>query len=279
MQYTNVQNLPEPLVRAVTKDTYDRGQRTDFSVTQLLGPPRIRILRKRHQAQLVEDVSDRIYSLLGQSVHTILERAELGDALAEVRIYAEIDGLTISGQLDRAVFFKSQGLLQDYKLCSVWALDSKPEWEQQLNLLSFLLRRNSYNVTKAQIVAIYRDWSKRRAQRDKDYPQHQARPIDYPMWSDERALAFLRERIAVHTEAEWTLPECTKEERWYRGEQWAVMKNGNKKATKLFDFEDGAKEFAAADPKFRVEHRPGEAVRCNDYCPVAEFCEQYKGAQ
>lgn len=289
MQFTNEQGLPEPLVRAVTNDPYNRGARTDFSVTQLLGPPRIRILRKRHSDQIVEDVADRIYALLGQSVHTILERAEIGDALAEVRLYMEIDGLTISGQLDRAVFFKSSGILQDYKLCSVWADEAKPEWGQQLNLLALLLRRNGYDVTQAQIVAIYRDWSKARARREPSYPQHQARPIDFELWPEGRVIAFLRERIALHTQAEWDLPECTDEDRWYRDEKWAIWKDDNKRATSLHDFKDLAEKEVerlvteaakkAKYPKFRIEHRPGVYTRCQDYCAVADFCEQWKATK
>jgi len=289
MNFTNDLGLPEPLVRAVTNDKYDRGQRTDFSVTQLLGPPRIRILRKRYGDRIVEDVADRIYSLLGQSVHTILERAEIGDALAEVRLYMEVDGLTISGQLDRAVFFKDSGILQDYKLCSVWAQDDKPEWIQQLNILRLLLKRNGYEVTKQQIVPIYRDWSKAKAKRERNYPQHQSRLIDIEFWSEERTLAFVRERIAAHTQAEWTLPECTKEDRWHRGEQWAVMKVGNKRAVSLHQFKDDAEKACIAEamkhskkakyPVLAVEHRPGADVRCADYCPVSEFCDQWQKAK
>ena len=38
---TNVLNLPEAIVRAVTRDTYSKGQ-AEFSVTELLLPPRVR---------------------------------------------------------------------------------------------------------------------------------------------------------------------------------------------------------------------------------------------
>lgn len=291
MQYTNETGLPDPLVRAVTNDQYDRGARTDFSVTQLLGPPRIRVLRKRHGAQLVEDVADHLYRLLGQSIHTILERAEIGDALTEERFYMEIDGLTISGQLDRAkVLFTSEGLLQDYKLCSVWADDKKPEWVQQLNLLKLLLSRNGHQVTRAQIIAIYRDWSKAKAKRNESgYPKHQARTIDVELWPESKTIAFLRERIAAHTQAEWSLPECTDEDRWYRGEEFAVMKIGNKKATSLHPFRDLAEKAIetlkaealakAKRPEFIIEQRPGVNVRCQDYCAVSDFCEQWKAIQ
>ena len=278
MLWTNQLGLPEPIARAVRNDSYDPGEKTDFSVTTLIGPPRIRVLRKRYRDELTEDVADRLYSLLGQSVHTILERAATEGALAEVRLYAKVDGLVISGQLDHAVFFKDQGLLQDYKLTSIWTDPKKPEWVQQINMLAWLLRANKYNVTKGQIVPIYRDWSKARARREKDYPQHQSKLVDIELWPDYEVLRFVRERIKLHVEAETEkLPECTSEERWYRGEKFAVMKKGNKRAVKLFDFRNEAEAFIA-DGRFALHYlevRPGENVRCQDFCQVAEKCSQW----
>jgi hypothetical protein len=276
MKFTNALGLPDPIARAVMNDQYNPGQ-SDFTVTTLIGPPRIRVLRKRNRDKLTEDVADRLYSLLGQSVHTILERAAVEGALAEVRLYANVDGLRISGQLDHAVFLPGYGLLQDYKLCSLWTDTKKPEWIQQINMLAWLLRANGYDVTKGQIVPIYRDWSKARARREPGYPQHQSQLVDIELWPDEDVLKFVRERIKAHVDAEMgELPNCTDEERWYRGEQFAVMKGDNKRATKLFDFRNHAEEFAKTDPKFRVERRAGENVRCRDYCQVSDHCEQYK---
>lgn len=260
-------------------DSYNPGQ-SDFTVTGLIGPARIRVLRKRNRDKISEDVADRLYSLLGQSVHTILERAAVEGALAEVRLYANVGGLRISGQLDHAVFLPGYGLLQDYKLCSLWTDLKKAEWIQQINMLAWLLRVNGYQVTKGQIVPIFRDWSKARARREPGYPQHQSQLVDIELWPDEQVLAFVRERIKAHTEAEMgTLPECTNEERWYRGEEFAVMKGDNKRATKLFVFKNEAEAFAASDPKMRVEKRPGENVRCKDYCPVSDFCDFWQAQQ
>lgn len=276
MNFTNNLGLPEPLVRAVKNDSYDPGK-SDFTVTQLIGPPRIRVLRKRHRHELTEDVADRLYSLLGQSVHTILERAAPEGAMAEVRLYMHMDGLIISGQLDHAVFYRDQGLLQDYKLTSIWTELTKPEWVQQINMLAYLLGANGLKVTKGQIVAIYRDWSKSRARREPGYPQHQTKLEDIELWHDRETAHFIRQRIKAHVAAEVeTLPECTPEERWYRDEKFAVIKQGNKKATKLFDFRNEAEAFAATDSKFHVEQRPGINVRCADYCPVADYCDQWQ---
>lgn len=106
MRLSNKMGLPDALVRAIQNDGYNPGEKTDFSVTQLISSPRIRVLRKRHWHEIEDDVSDRIYSLLGQSIHTILERAEVS-AHVEERLYAEVDGMTISGQFDRMVLVKS----------------------------------------------------------------------------------------------------------------------------------------------------------------------------
>jgi hypothetical protein len=285
VRITNELNLPEPLVRAITNDGYSRGE-SDFSVTQLIAPARARVLRKRHSHLITEDASDRIYSLLGQAIHTILERAEI-TAKVEERLFAKVDGLTISGQFDRMVLIENEDnshTLQDWKLSSIWAVADgyKVEWEQQLNMLRWLAEANDLDVSRLQIIAIFRDWSRSRAKRDPSYPQHQVKVIDIPLWTLDRAYDFIRERLAAHVDAELgELPDCTPEERWYRGEQWAVMKAGNKRAVKLHEFKNEAEKHAAelqaeAKPgaKFVVEHRPGENGRCADYCAAYAFCKQ-----
>ena len=101
MKITNRANLPDALVRAVANDPYVGGG--DVSVTTLIGPPQIHYLRHKYENDLEEDAIDRIWSLLGQAVHTILERAEqLG--LTEKRLYMPVGKWNLSGQFDRLVF-------------------------------------------------------------------------------------------------------------------------------------------------------------------------------
>ena len=75
MEFTNASNLPKAIERAVSNDPYDSSG-SDISTTRLIAPPRIRVLEKRNYDLLEEDVADRIFSLLGQSVHHIIERAK-----------------------------------------------------------------------------------------------------------------------------------------------------------------------------------------------------------
>ena len=100
-------------------------------------------------------------------------------------------------------------------------------------------------------------------------------------------MEFIDYRVRIHQLARGgTFPECTKEDRWEQPESWAVMKHGNKKATKVFKSDrDETKEQAeecaqdlviAKGVAYSVEHRPGESTRCAlGYCPVTEWCEQW----
>ena len=265
---TNRMNLPDGIVQAVTNDPYTRGN-SDISVTQLIAPPYQRKLRET--VEQVEDVSDRIWSLIGQSVHTILERAFAGKGRVEERLYTEINGWKVSGQFDVI----EDGVLMDYKVTSVWSVlgDTKIEWENQLNLLRVLAIRNGIEVNKLRIIAILRDWSKGKA-KSPDYPEVQVVPIDIPVWPIEKAEAYMAERVALHQMA--TPPPCTDEERWKTVDTYAVMKDGRKSAVKLHHAPAEAREHAHELGKgHTVVRRPGQYRRCADYCSVSHGCPQY----
>jgi hypothetical protein len=247
-----------------------------MSVTGLLKPPRITALERVHAGDLEEDASDRIWSLCGQVIHGILERAA-SNAIAERRLSIDVEGWAISGGMD---LYHANGLLQDYKFVTVWKFkdDRLPiEYVEQLNCYAEILRRNGETVSRLQIVGILRDWSKLEARRDPNYPQTQIVVRDVPMWSPEKAYAFLRDRVILHKQAEIMLPLCSDEDRWAKPTTYALMKVGGKRAVKVYDNEKQARDHASVDPKnLRVEVRPGEATRCTAYCAVAKFCTQYQ---
>lgn len=274
---TNTQGLPAPIVAAVENDDYDRGW-SDYTVTQLIDPPRKVALIKQHADEIVEDASDLLYALMGKAIHNILERAN-ADGLAEERLYMTIDGVRVGGKFDHHVL--EDGTLTDYKVASVWEWMNgiKPEREQQLNLLACLLRGNRRTVTNARAAFIFRDWSKRKARTEADYPDTQAKIVPVKLWEFDDQLAFMEERIALHQAAEKDLPFCTADERWARLPKFAVMKPGRKKALRLLDSEADAAEWIAIktrpDEKAYVEGRPGESIRCESYCQAAPFCTQW----
>jgi hypothetical protein len=276
MKLTNRNNLPQPLVDAVNNDSYSSGDAT-ISVTTLISPPRVSALKIQHADELEEDASDRIWSLMGQVVHGILERADK-TGVAERRLSIEVEGWKISGQMDRYI----DGVLQDYKVVTAYKFkdDGVPEeYEQQLNIYAELLRQNGHPVKRLEIVGILRDWSKMEARRDPAYPQAQVIVREVSLWSQEAAQKFIRERVVLHKQARVSLPMCSESERWARPTKYAVMKAGKDRAVKLYDNQSDAESHASTDKSLRVDVRLGESVRCEAYCPVSKFCTQYPNSQ
>ena len=275
MKITNRLGLPQPLVDAVSRDPYISGQ-SDYSVTELLRPARQVILEKTYKVDLEEDASDRIWSLMGQIVHGIFERADK-DAVSEKRFYLTTEGKTISGQVDRYI----DGLIQDYKVVTLYKFMNNKvplEYEQQLNCYAALLRHNGYSVNKLQIVGILRDWSKLEAMREREngYPQAQVLMLDVPLWTNEDALEFMRRKVFELKQASVTPPLCSEEERWAKPPVFALMKEGRERAVKLYTNQKDAENHASTDPSLRVQIRPSVSVRCESYCSVARFCTQRK---
>jgi hypothetical protein len=273
---TNKLGLPDSIVRAIENDSYSAGN-SDISVTSLIDSPKIVSLKKKHRGEIVEDASDRIWSLIGQSVHTIVERASTDADIAERRLFAEVAGWNLSGQFD----LLSDATLIDFKITSVWTVihawqEGKPEWENQLNVLDWLCRKNGLYVEKLQIIAILRDWSKFKAL-EAGYPDQQVVVIPIPRWTEERQEEYVLNRVLTHQEAINDPPPCTAEEQWRKPEKWAVMKPRRKSAVRVFDTEEEASAYRAENvEEGYIEFRPGDAVRCSKYCSVAQFCDQYK---
>lgn len=276
MNLTNIHDLPQALVDAVRNDPYTGGG--DISVTKLIDSAHRRVLLKKYGASVVEDVSERIWSLLGQAVHTILERANKSD-IVEERLYSDVDGWSLSGQFDRMDLRNET--LDDYKCTSVYKvmMSDMKEWERQLNVLRWLAIRNGYKVERLRIIAILRDWRKSDAKRKQDYPQKPVATIDIPVWPLDETYQYIRDRISLHQAAEagGTHIVCTDEERWYAGTTYALMKPGGKRAIKIFERKEDA-ESALTDSTF-IEERRGGYRRCEEYCEVSEFCEQYQSSR
>jgi len=313
MKLTNKHNLPEPLYQAVLafEEDYDKSHTkpSDISVTTLIGPVQIDVLKRKHGDELTEDASDRIWAIVGQSIHKILEmgahRIYHNPVRTEERLYGEVGGWVVSGQYD--AYTPSEKLLDDYKMCSIWEHMNgvKPERIAQLNCLAELMRMNDLEVEKLRVIAIYRDWQKSKTgfwkvlQDDKgrftgerewiyynnDYPKHQVAVIPIEMWPQEKALEYMYDRVHVHKLArDGDILPCTDEERWHKPDVYAVMKKTQKRALRLLDSEQEAtlwlmetshKQRNAPLSAMSVVHRPGEDTRCESYCVVSSVCPQF----
>lgn len=269
MNLTNVHGLPDALVNAVKNDPYTGGG--DISVTKLIDAPKRRTLYKKYREFVVEDVSERIWSLMGQAVHTVLERAGT-NALVEERLYADVNGWKVSGQFDR--LHLSDAVLQDWKVCSVYKAKGDIGWERQLNCLRWLAHKNGMQVDRLQVVAIFRDWKQSEAKRNPDYPGQNVAIVDIPVWSLDDAERYVGDRVAMHQQSDLGAEiECSEEERWYSGTSFALMKDGGKRAKKV---SVSKTDLEPVPPGHTIVERPGLNRRCESYCEVAPFCEQYK---
>ena len=273
MKYTNALNLPEPLVKAIINDLYSKGE-SDYSVTELLTPPRVVALIRKHQNEIEVDVADEIYRLCGQLIHSLLERA----GVPERRWSITVLGKTVSGKMDR---FKD-GVLDDWKFTTAWKFKDGTapiEVEQQLNCYAEILRQNGHTVTELRAIGILRDFSKLEVFRNESYPRKQTVIVPVKLWTPAEAKLFLNNRVVLHEKAKQELPLCSKEERWAKDDEWAVTKKGNKRATKLLSTPELAEEFKSEQKKpleYEIKKREGESTRCKAYCKAAAFCEQWK---
>lgn len=238
MRLTNKANLPESIFNAISRDPYDKGD-CDFSVTELILPPRIRVLRIKHAGEIEEDIQDRLWSLYGQLAHSLLERAAGQNELVEKRIFTKIGLHTLSGQIDNLCL--EHGVLSDYKFTTSWGFmadrEPKEDWVQQLNMQAFLIEAElGVEVKALQIIGLLRDWQIREASKSKKYPQYPIAVMEIPIWRKPTTHRFILERMALHMKALSSMPrECSVDERWRNN------------------------------------------IRCMSYCNVNKFCDFYRG--
>ena len=286
MPITNIYNLPQPLVNLFGKQQYSKGE-ARLSVTELIGAPRISLLRHEHSHLIQEDIVDKFWAMMGTNVHRILEQGADGEHLTEERLFTKVDDWTISGGIDLQKQTDDGVHVIDWKFVSVMSIKTpKPEWEKQLNCYAWLVREvKNVEVKKLQVCAILRDWAASRKKSDAAYPIAPVVMLDIPLWSHQEIGAFIHSRVAAHKDARrallWgeELPACSDEEMWVRPTTYAVYKRGNNRAARVFSNDAEASSYASNVPGAGLLHvvvRPGARVRCeNNYCGVSSFCSQF----
>ena len=120
---TNITGLPVSLELALNNNKYDKGDGADASATEILMPPRLRQLRARHH--VTEDVSERIYSLLGTLTHKILE----GSTRELVKDDKTTQLEAIEATLDRWMAGEIEGDLPTMLDAASWEAVRKAAWE------------------------------------------------------------------------------------------------------------------------------------------------------
>jgi hypothetical protein len=293
----------------------------DISATQIIDAPQVRMLKKTTSYEMdvmdmiamamgtglhtiIErgDIKGSVNSrILQRAAGTLLELGEdkghnyllkvIKDKLQETideniinekTFSIEIDGMQISGTLDRFNIAKKH--MDDNKMTGASAVmfpDQKKMWDRQLNIYAYMLRLHGYEVESARIIAFLKDWSKMKLKSNKDYPRTPVIMHDIKLYDDKIMEAYLKKRVALHRRAEQgeDIP-CTVEDRWAKKDTIAVKLQGGKKAIRVYDNDKLAdayilKEgFKHSKPLIK-EFRPAQSMRCAEYCPMASQCPQY----
>jgi len=282
MIITNKYGVPEPLVTLASKEYYSKGA-SQYSVTEIMSPPKIKRLREQYNDQIKQDVSDMLWNLLGSALHVVMERGVTDGWTMEERLYKEVDGVTVSGAIDIQQETPEGVVIIDYKFTSAWAvMQEKEEWQQQLNVYKWLVETvKRKKVVGLKICALVRDFN--RHETKEGYPKASIEMVDIPMWDSVTTEAYVRERLNLHRDAKVSadfgdeLPACSDTDRWQSETIYAVKREGRKTAIRLFKTIEEANELAEKEKGY-VETRLGEPKRCTgNYCGVAEWCEQYQG--
>lgn len=286
MKLTNKFDLPQTFVNVIKRPTYSKGK-ANISITELINSPRIVVLKQKHWDDIEQDVSEMIWSLWGSAVHKVLEHGREEHHVIEQRLTVDFEGWSLSGAIDLQEVEEDGIIINDYKVTGAWSvMNEKTDWIDQLNCYAWLVETvKKQKVKKLQIIAIVRDWTAREAKTKENYPQSPVAVIDIPLRSFEEREAFIREKLRSHNEAHLalvlkeTIPHCTSEQMWEKPPMWAVKKEGAVRAKSVHTTEKEAQNVLdqLKDKKgYSIEYRPGERVRCANYCPVAQFCDQYQ---
>lgn len=287
MKITNKLELPDMLVRALEKEYEYREKR--YSITSLLDPDRVIMLKRRYNDEIEQDVSESIWLLLGTSVHYILEKGvenkkKENESVEEHLEYTFDSGYTLSGIIDHT----ENDYIDDYKVTSVWTVlygSNNDKWKKQLQMGAYLYYKNHGKwIGKGRIIAILKDFNKKDSFKNIKYPSYPISVIEFDLGTPDEIEEWIIERFKTIAELEKLddkdLPLCTMEDRFNKGKKYAVMKKTSDRAWKTFTDLNKARELLINlerkhPGEYKIEERFGEDTKCLNYCSCCKFCNYY----
>lgn len=284
MKITNVAGLPAVYVRLAEKGNYQRG---GIHVTDLVNLNKRSILKNRHFNEIEEDVMDHLARMRGNAHHALMEQGAGINDLAEEGGSIEINGHRVYGRAD--LYEGDDKRITDWKHTSVWKLVIKDEgnrqWfedvERQLNYYAVIYRSMGFPVDELMVCLDMEGWQKSKAKHDANYPPYRVATFVFKPKPDAEVRAEMAKRIErlleLRSRPDDLVPTCSQSERMNKGDQYAVMKKGNKRAAKVHTVEAEANAHAAKMGElYSVEKRAGVDMACLEYCSARQFCKHFQ---
>lgn len=271
----------------------------NYSVTDIISPPRIVHLKKRYGHLAQPPLEGAIASMIGTAIHEYFEKYlelwcdkhDYDGYTLEEQVSIECQGRKISGRYD----IREDDQLYDLKSIKVWKLIFDPdliEYHEQQNLYRLLINMDKGVLVQGlNIVAIYKDWQEGNALRDRNYPQQQMIEYELNLWDLKDTEKFMNQKVAELIRCEELedaeLPVCSRDERWERhmgGEtiHYGILKNRKaKRATKvvkggtLDEAMVVARGMKGMTRDSVIEIRYALPKRCQKYCDINEHCSFY----
>lgn len=272
MKYTNRHNLPYRVLRLLHL-TY-RPKECRYSVRHLCDSPRVRTLLLKEWDHIEMDYSDLLSTVIGISVHEASEIANKDDAEVEQKVELAVDGVVVAGRSD--LFEPTNKIIIDTKVKSTDFLRfGMDDIVKQINYYAYMHRQKGLIAERAECDVWYRDWKLWKSRIEKDYPKLPYECMPIKLWTPEEQWDSLQSDVQYHVMKPM---DCPDEFRWKRETTYAVMKSGQKRAVRVLDTEQEAQEYCikSGDLRLSVVARPGECVRCKDFCPCRSVCPDAK---
>lgn len=274
---------------------YDSGD-TDYSVTTLLDPPRVVHLNKRHLSKVQLYIKDLMHSFTGTAIHNYLEfclsKVDNGKKYkCEERLGMTVRNRKISGAYD--IVWSDRRWMYDLKTTSCWKVvfGDKADWTAQQNTYRYLFKKHmNIEIDSLRIIGMFRDWSMGNKFRSgPEYPMYPCMEYQLPIWEHNRTLKHIDERVELMINTEDTpdddLPLCSYKDMWSTPDKVAVRTSRLKRALRVLDSKKEADkwvaEYVSRDnckdkmSQISYEYRQAERKRCEEWCPVNAYCNQY----
>jgi hypothetical protein len=270
-----------------------------IGVTTLMGAPLPRYLNARYWHQLEVKASETMNAIQGQLGHLLFDKVET-TTISKIPLQVEHDGFTIKGEADYydpILFTLGDNKFKQVNSVTAQRISKDDSLERQLNIYCWMARKMGYDVRHLQGDIYINGWTVYKSYGDSAYPKAPYLKVPIPIWEESFTANYVSERLRVHNTraihmlrhlgthkiadldhweeegdeimanldaAMMMIPVCTDEERFAQPTKYAVMRDGQKKAVKLFDNPIDAEAFCG--PKMSVVERKGGYMKCQFYC-------------